>query len=442
MKDTKRRLEWMSFYDHTGLEAHLERMAAEGWLLEKFGSFTWHYRRIEPKHVTFSVSYFPRASMFDPGPSEEQETFYDFCRHTGWTLAAASGQMQIFYNERPNPVPIDTDPALEVEAIHKSAKKSWLISQLLLLSVGVLNFGQFLWRLFDDTVATLSSSLSLFSLVCWPMLFLMIGADLATYFRWRRRALKAAEQGEFLATKSHPMLQKLSLMVVLIGLVWCLAYVRGGLLISTVISLICTFGLAFIIVQIRELLKRIKESAGVNRAITFGASAVLPLIMVVLVVALMLRTSGHKMWESGEPPLTIADMVENLADGKLDQYVHFTQSSLLAVMDVDQHYWAGRDAGDPPPHWLEYTAVQVKVPALYGVCRDDLLHQYDRYHRHYSPIDAAPWGAQEAYQSAYEDSGPMNNFLLCYPECIVEIDFDGKFTPAQMALVAEKLGGQ
>ena len=164
MKDTKRRFEWFSFYDHTGIEKHMERMAEQGWLLEKIGNFTWHYRRIEPKKVTFSVSYFPRASMFDPGPSEEQETFYDFCAHTGWTLAASSAQMQVFYNDRPDPVPIDTDPALEVDAIHKAAKKSWLISQIMLLAVGALNFGQFLWRLFDDTAATLSSSLMLFPL--------------------------------------------------------------------------------------------------------------------------------------------------------------------------------------------------------------------------------------------------------------------------------------
>lgn len=441
MKDTKRRLELFSFYDHTGIAAHLERMAEQGWLLEKIGSFTWHYRRIEPKQVTFSVSYFPRASVFDPGPSEEQETFYDFCQHTGWTLAASSGQMQIFYNERPDPVPIDTDPALEVEAIHKSAKKSWLISQLLLLAVGVMNFGQFLWRLFDDTVATLASSLSLFSLVCWPVLFLLIGTDLATYFRWRRRARKAAEQGEFLATKSHPMLQKLSLMVVLIGLVWCLAYVRGGLLISTVISLICMFGLVFVITQIRELLKRNKVSAGVNRAVTFGACVVLPLIMIVLVVTLVLRTGGLGMGESGEPPMTLADLTEEPANGELDQNVRFTQSPLLASLSVNHYFWVGRDGGDPPPHWLQYTVTQVKVSALYGVCKEDLLHQDDRYHRHYSPIDAAPWGAREAYQSAYEDSGPMNDFLLCYPDRIVEIYFDWEPTPAQMAVVGEKLGG-
>ena len=72
MKETKRRLETFSFYDRTGLEEHLARMAAEGWLLDKIGQFLWHYRRIEPKKLTFSVTYFPKASAFDPGPSDRK----------------------------------------------------------------------------------------------------------------------------------------------------------------------------------------------------------------------------------------------------------------------------------------------------------------------------------------------------------------------------------
>ena len=35
MKKTKRRLETFSFYDRTGLESHLARMAEKGWLDRK-----------------------------------------------------------------------------------------------------------------------------------------------------------------------------------------------------------------------------------------------------------------------------------------------------------------------------------------------------------------------------------------------------------------------
>ena len=55
-----------SFYDHTGMERHLEKMAAKGWLLESIGTTLWRYRRIEPQRLRFSVAYYPDATESDP----------------------------------------------------------------------------------------------------------------------------------------------------------------------------------------------------------------------------------------------------------------------------------------------------------------------------------------------------------------------------------------
>ncbi len=100
MNDTKRRIEIFSFFNQNGIRDHLEKMAQKGWMIEKLTNFGWIYRPIEPKKIRFAVSYYPKASEFDPEPSEEQKTFHDFCAHTGWELACASAQLQIFYNER------------------------------------------------------------------------------------------------------------------------------------------------------------------------------------------------------------------------------------------------------------------------------------------------------------------------------------------------------
>ena len=51
--------------------------------------------------------------------------------------------------------------------------------------------------------------------------------------------------------------------------------------------------------QLRELLKRYKASAGVNRAVIFGACVILPVIMVVLVTALVLTSGGRWLAGSG-----------------------------------------------------------------------------------------------------------------------------------------------
>ena len=59
-----------SFYDRTGIQAHMEQMAAKGWMLEKMSRFFWTYRRAEPKAMHFSVVYFAPASEFDCAPGE------------------------------------------------------------------------------------------------------------------------------------------------------------------------------------------------------------------------------------------------------------------------------------------------------------------------------------------------------------------------------------
>ena len=45
MRDVKRRIETYSFYDRSGIAAHLEAMAANGWQLESMTNLIWTYRR-------------------------------------------------------------------------------------------------------------------------------------------------------------------------------------------------------------------------------------------------------------------------------------------------------------------------------------------------------------------------------------------------------------
>ena len=62
----KRELNLYAFYDHTGLERHLEKMAANGWMLESIGTYALRYRRCEPKKLRFAVVYYPKTDSFCP----------------------------------------------------------------------------------------------------------------------------------------------------------------------------------------------------------------------------------------------------------------------------------------------------------------------------------------------------------------------------------------
>ena len=93
----------------------------------------------------------------------------------------------------------------------------------------------------------------------------------------------------------------------------------------------------------------------------------------------------------------------------------------------------------------------INVPALYEMCRDRMIDKRDEsdiadipegFKRVYLEQDPAPWKANEVYQLAYQDTGALNRYLLCYDDRIIEISFGWEPTAEQMAITAEKLSGK
>ncbi len=432
MRETKRQMSLYSFYDHTGIEKHLARMAERGWLLCGLGQFLWHYRRIEPRRITFSVCYFPKATIYDPYPSERQEEFYDLCAHAGWTLAGSSGQMQVFYHQGENPTPIDTDPALEVEAIHQSAKKTVLPANFLLLGVAVLNLGLFLWRLWDNPVLTLASGGTLLALVAYTLILVNCTVELCSYFRWRGRARRAAERGEFLPTRSNVWLQRLLLAILLPAGAWCLAGMfQDGLGGLAAVSMLGVIGIIAAVLGVRKLLKGAGVSAKANLRGTLAACVVLSILFAAAIPWLVVRgLNSRPNPRAEELPLSVTDLVEMDPD-HYSRWQFRISSPLLALLQVSDY---PRIYGEKT-HSLRYDVAVVKVPALYGLCRDHYLGGDSRY----TPVDPAPWGAQEAYRYVLNGQ-TLEHYVLCYPHRVVEITLDWTPTAEQMAVVGEKLG--
>lgn len=439
MRETKRQLSLYSFYDHTGIEAHLGRMAERGWLLCGLGQLLWHYRRIEPRQITFSVCYFPQATIYDPRPSEGQEEFYDLCAHAGWTLAGESGQLQVFYHQGEDPTPIDTDPALEVEAIHQSAKKTFLLANFLLVGVAVMNLGMLLFRLRDDPVSTLANGSTLLSVLAFAVVLLNCVVELCAYFLWRHRARRAAERGEFLPTRSRVWLQRLLLAVLLpAGAWWFAGMLRDGGGGLAAVSMLGVIGMMAAVLGVRKLLKGAGVSAKANLRGTLAACVVLSILFTAAIPWFVVRGLNSRPDPTPEElPLSVAD----LAEADPDRYTRWqtrTSSPLLVLIQGSE---------DPKIYEektfsLLYHVAVVKVPALYGLCRDHYLGDDSRY----APADPAPWGAEEVYQwlpgDGTDKEADNNQYLLFYPDRVVEISlqWDQPPTPEQMAAVGEKLG--
>lgn len=457
MKQTKRCMEIRSFYDRTGVERRLEKMAAKGWMIERVDGFCWRYRRIEPQQLRFAVTYFPKVSDFDPGPTEEQQVYHAMSEQTGWHYAASWAQMQFFYTDQMDAVPIETDPELELETIHAAMKKTFFPGYGVLLAVSVFYLIRSLADLSDDPIGVFSSAIKMGMLVQWPLLALVSIVEIAAYLFWRRRAQKAAECGEFVNTPNTHWFRCVMLTAWLacfvLGWLYTLTSSSSFLRIVSISTMLYVLLMMAAVQGVKQLLKNRKVSRGVNIAVTLAVDVVMVLIMMAALVFGVLRAVDNGAFEQkstpDELPLTLAALWGDELPEAIytSDWTETAASPLVAVYDGKQEAYRLETGMSPPS--LDYTVTAVRWPALYDRCRTQLVEkkieisyrQVDFVtYRIATPCDAAPWGANEAWQVAWENKVPGNDYLLCYDRNLVEISFSWTPTDAQKALVGEKLG--
>lgn len=456
MKATKREWKRFSFYEREAICRYLEDMASQGWMVEKPGSRRWHFRRIEPKKLHVAATYFPDASVYDPAPTEEQQRMEEYCSRDGWTLAARWGQMQIFYNERENPIPIETDPITQVEIVHRTMRKSMLTNRMIMILVVLSQLGLAVWQLQREPVEFLSRPFSVYIFFAWVSLLLAFGSEISIYFRWHRKAVRLAEQGVFSDIK---MQHGIGNFFAAAGVVFLLLASSGlSAMRWGIVYWLVALGLITLVAEgVRRGLKKRGASRLTNQAVS---------ILAVLAVT-MLTLSGivygviySDLWEERKPvgvyrlddwetkvyddalPLEMQDLMEVK---QVDWSREAWREETVLLANTEYMQWPLSEDKDIPD--LSYRIVEVKAEWLYDFCKQGLLSlQKDRkldngevLIDHYEAIDAPPWGAVEAYQHHWSD-GVLNHYLLCYPERLVTIWLPSEPTAAQMETVAEKLG--
>ena len=450
-----------TFYDRSGIQKILEEKAERGWMLDKVSNFGWRFRRIEPKKVHFAVTYFPKASAYDPGPSEYQQDLIEFCNHSGWNLVATAAQMQIFCNEQENPVPIETDPMIELENIHKSAKKNYLPAYYSLGILAAVQIALQVGQLISFPLTYLSMPTTVFNWLCEIILLGMCLTEILGYFLWYRKAKAAAENGEFVETKGHRNAQLLFLGVICLSLLVLLCSLEKKIAVVMLIALVGMSGMVSGIFGLHAWLKKKGYSTNTNRAVTIGATALLTLAMVPLIlvgtVGIMQsdfmkddRVVGTYEAYGMEFDLYADEIplkVEHLMDLDTEDYSYEARqqkSFLLQMVDYSQRMWGISDRPD-----LSYTVYTTDFPFLRDIVRKELLKPGDyvseidedgtEYYDVYVAVDAASWGAEEAWQKV-SPSYAYRDYVLFYADCIVRIRPGWEMTPEQMKMAGSILG--
>lgn len=453
--ERKYELLFFNTFDYTGISRHLEKMAAEGWLIDKPGNLLWRYRAVEPQKLNFHVAYFPMASNFDPGPRPEQREFQDFCRRTGWTAAASYGQAQFYYNSSAEPEPLETEPYAQIRNIQKAARKFDLPLGFLMLTLGLLNTGIFVSEVCRWPLDALSSNASLIlAAVCLlAMTFALV--YVGGYLVWLRRAKKAAALGEF--TDSRPFavrnwLSMIFLLMLILLVLWAERWLASssedwhGRIAHYILYFLC---LLLPLTVLSPVLRRKNIPASVNRTITMCVAFLLTMILWVVESSYLGKVdSGAAQETEFVPPLTAEDLC--LEDSGTFSYVRGSVSPLLGRYAVGLYQSVSNgEASYSNRCLIDYIITEVKLPPLYSFCRSYLFDEPDESDEEdipggtrwiYEPQDASFWRAGEAYRLVRQDVGSADIWLLCYDGYIVELTFYEPPTDAQLTAAAEKFG--
>lgn len=451
MKERKRCLGLLSFYDHTGMEHHFAAMARKGWLIERMSNWFWTYRRIEPQQLHFTVCYFAKASAFDPAACAAQQTLIDYCVASGWQLACTWFQLQVFYHTGENPTPIHTEPALEVAALHAACKVKYLRNCKLLLLFSLCFTLLFLSSLVGDTLRTLASPGDLMCGVLFLLLFLWCLTELVVYYSWHRKAKQAAEQGMFLDSPPTATRQKGILLVLGLCVVgWLFQLYVGSsspipqIFLALFLLLAATVVLAGVIM--RWLNKRNISSRRGRRLMaiaSFLTTFILICIAAVPGTQLLSALQREAQATFVEAPLQISDLLET----EDQDYLLTTsreESPLLARLEVEQRQRFG-DAVPPDSPELRYVCYLVKAPVVYDFCQEQLRRLMALSVFQAGAMveqDAAPWDLERVYQLLMDDGTAANVYLLCDGDLLVWVEFGWQLDAEQMGIAGRKLAGE
>ena len=461
MRKTKLRTPRFVFYDRINIENYLEEQARQGWMLESISALGWKFRRIQPCNIYFAVTYFPKASDYDPEPSEKQKLFMEMCEHTGWKLVTTSAQMQIFCNDSENPIPIETDAELELENIHRAMKRNFLPSHLVIVFLCILQIRRIVSGVLDDPVSFLLNYVSQFSGMFWMLMALFSLGEILCYFIWRSKAKKAVKLGSGAVPMSghrpfHSSLFYGAIVLIPLVLVFFsnrrLALIYGAIYLA---SLIVVTLVMLMQRRVTAFLKKKKAETELNKVGTFAATYVMLFVATFLIIKFGAEADilnspindyrGDTFRVDGDAPVLSAD---DLLKGDFEGYTYdlTVEETVFIARLSGSHAYDGKDADRPD---IRYSVTKFKMPRLYDWCfkaemdRNTKIRIQGRvtfnFNQKLIPIYSEPWGVENVYR-LYTNERPMNTYVVRLEDRLIQVTADWELTTEQKQTIVSILG--
>lgn len=462
MKITKKFM-LINYNYYKEIEQKLERYAGKGLVLEKMGPYLWTFKKTEPQNLKYTVTYFAEGSVFNPHPTDNQQTYFDYAKAAGWDFVCEYNQMQIFSSSLENPPEFETDEKEKLENIHECMKKSFVVSQLLMLVVFALNLFLRLNSLTQNPTDFLSSNINLAILLMFFSIILYSSYTLINYYMWYKKSQKSVAMGgsiidNFNKRRRYFNIGYLIFLLSLVGYMFiCLLTNTSFGIIALSVAQVPLFALVFW--GSITLLKRRKIPARSNRIISIS---LLTLTSVLYLSFIFYSISQFSFPERSNKQYTTVDW--EMYDGMTIEYRLYNDKIPLTCEDLYGHinfeqYSYEADEEDTPmlhrshysqtrppmknaPPELEYSIYKPNFEFVKKIVVSDLTKLHDWSDRKLETLDNAIFSTEKAYSFYYEEANGKlfsGEYILVYTDKVIRIEVETPFTEEQIEIVKSKL---
>lgn len=435
---------------------HLEALARQGWQLEHIGPVFWCYRKCPPADLHYAVVYFPKDPA-DEYISRQQRELWELCRTTGWELAATAGQMQIFRTAEKEPIPIETDPVVQVETIHAAmrVRDSVLFAGSLIFYILLLLPLLLLTRSAGNWAAWFRLFLPVLLLYILPCCITLV-----SHLLWYRSARQTAQnenrlqapKGNRRLNAVHTILALICLFLFLFSVIaernYYLATLTGAVIPGTIFLLAVYFRLR------HRLQQRGRRTAAAFLVAVFALELVLSLGYTAAHPIILGHRNAERITQSvggstflvdkiyHDPlPLTVEELTGETSDTNYSCFFEVRGTPLLRQYVGQQSVPLFQGSSQPALAYSVFVGsayfLDRRLTELHqGAC--SAFHPVEQIS--FTELDTSRWGAEAAYSSA---DGSLH-FLLRYADRLVDLHFfnwpDATVKPMQAELVRERLG--
>ncbi len=186
---------WLFAWEYDVIENRLEQFAKDGLILTKCGPTNkWLFKQSEPQNLKYAVVCFKEGSIFNPGYTDNELTYYDYAKSSGWTFVSSINEMHIFSTNADNPTPFETEPAQKLNSIHSYAKKNLIGMDIGLIIMCILGG---LFCLDITTFSELFSNIdNLSSIILFGGIIIYSILSIIGYYHWFNKSVKRVSIGE------------------------------------------------------------------------------------------------------------------------------------------------------------------------------------------------------------------------------------------------------